>query len=210
MKSEIKQNFEEKLRLLNSQLLSSLDANIKTMMAEHARDGMVKSGNTIKRTMGFITTENSNLYHEITKHLETLKPDYYPSLESDIILMASSTQKAFKSEALQRLSKTINLIGKQDLYSSMVSEVENTMANQLATFQNNLNAAVLNIKPSKKSPLKTLLWCCEVVFVIALFLVFILQSKNPSGNYGPAFIALGIIIPLIPAIVAFIPTHAKK
>jgi len=210
MKAEIKQNFEEKLRLLNSQLLNSLDASIKIMMAEHARDGMVMSGNTIKRTIDFITAENSNFYHEITKHLETLKPDYYHSLESDIIQLTASAQKAFKSEALQRLSKTINLIGKQDLYSRMVSDVEGTMANQLAIFQNNLNAAVLNIKPNNKSPLKIVLWCFEAVFIIALVFVFAMQSKNPNGNYGAAFITLGIIIPLIPAIIAIIPTHAKK
>ena len=65
MNQEIEQNFKEKLRLILNDLIESLDRNFKKMLAEHSRDGLLGSGNTIRRTMDFISLENAKFYQEV-------------------------------------------------------------------------------------------------------------------------------------------------
>jgi hypothetical protein len=146
MNPEIKQNFNVKLRLFSQTLLEALDKKIEVMLAEHARDGLLRSGSTIKRTMDFISSGNSSLYQEVINHLGTLHLRYYPLLESEVQDLARSAQEQFKQESLKRLQKSTEIAGKPKLYERMVPDVESSMANDLANFQNSLNSIVLVLK----------------------------------------------------------------
>jgi len=197
MHPEIKQNYTEKLRLVTIKLLGILDQNIKVMLAEHSRDGLLGSGATIKKTMNFIAQENSNLYQEVLNHLGTLNQKYYPQLESDVKKLAKTAQEKFKQESLVRFKKSTEIARHPQLYERMLPEVEAAMATDLANFQNTLNTTVLDLKLSSSiAPLtKTLLGLEAALILISIFIAG-MWYKDPTGNYEPILVGLGLVITL--------------
>ena len=208
MNREIKENFQEKLRLVNLELLHSLDKKIKQMLAEHSRDGLLASGATIKRTMDFIAEENANLYSMVLDHLSILRPGFYPELESDIQSLAKVAQESYKKESFLRLEQSTKTARNHKLFERMLPEVEAGMASDLAKFQNSLNAVALDIKHNStvKPSVKFLL---GVEFLLLLLSAFIagLWYNDPNGNYEPILAGLGLVIPTIGVILAY---HHKK
>lgn len=198
MNPEIKQNFSEKIRLVSKELLDTLDQNIKVMLAEHARDGRLASGATIKRTMNFISTGNTSLYQEIIKYLSTLNLHYNPQLEEEVQRLAKSAQESYKDESLKRLKKSTEIARNPKLYDRMVLEVESPMATDLANFQNTLNAFVLNLKLKHKiSPIEKGLWCLDGLLLLISMFIVSMWFQNPAGNYEPILVGLGLVIPLL-------------
>ena len=198
MNPEIKQNFIEKLRLVSQDLLDTLDQDIKVMLAEHSRDGLVRSGATIKKTMNFIAKGNANLYHEVLGHLGTLKTNYYPQLEYDVQEFANEAQESFKKETLTRLKKSTEIAGNPQLYERMLPDVENSMATDLAKFQNSLNALALELKLNTKMPptIKAL-WALEAALLLVSVFIAGMWYVDPEGNYEPILVALGLVISLM-------------
>lgn len=198
MNLEIQQNFSEKLRLVNLELLESLDQDIKKMLAEHSRDGLLGSGNTIKKTMNFISSCNSRLFQEALDHITTLNLSYYPQLETEIQEIVKNSQEVFKKEALPRLKKSTEIARAPHLYERMVPEVESAMANDHANFHNSLNANVLDLKlNSHLNPIEKALWVVEGLLLLFSMFVAGLWYKDPQGNYEPLLVALGLIIPIL-------------
>lgn len=198
MNSEILQNYTEKLRLVIQELLAHLDQDIKKMLAEHSRDGLLGSGATIKKTMNFISSYNSSLYQVIITHMRTLNLYYYQSLESEVQELAKQFQQTFKEEALKRLKKSTEVARAPNLYERMVSEVEQSMANDLANFHNSLNAIIIDLKlNSHMTPIEKTLWVFEGLLLLSSMFIAGLWYKDPSGNYEPILVGLGLIIPLI-------------
>jgi len=198
MNLEIKQNFSEKLRLVSQKSLDTLDQDIKVMLAEHARDGLLGSGATIKRTMDFIATGNSRLYQEVIKHLGTLNPRYNAQLEADVQDLAERVQESYKKESLIRLQKSTEIARNPKLYERMVPEVEGSMATDLANFHNSLSAFVLNLKRKNKiSAIEKGLWCFEGLLLLLSMFIAGMWFKDPDGNYEPILVGLGFVIPLL-------------
>ena len=198
MHPEIKENFQEKLRLIVIDLVKILDDNIDAMLREHAAKGLVHSGITIKRTMGFIAEGNHSLYKEIIDHLKSLNIDYYPNIDRDIQLLAESVQNLFKSESLLRLYKSTEHAGKPDLYERMIPDVEAGMASERAKFQNTLNATIVQLKLNKQiSPIIKALWGLEALLLLASMFIAGMWFKDPNGNYEPILVGMGLAIPLI-------------
>jgi len=198
MHSEIKQNYIEKLRLVSLGLLEALDQDIKIMLREHARDGLVGSGATIKKTMDFIAQGNSSLYQAVLTHLSTLNPRFYPQLEPDVQALAKAAQDIFKKESLACLKKSTEIARNPQLYERMLPEVEAAMATDLANFQNSLNAAALELKLSTSTPLPTkVFWSLEAVLLLVSMFIAGMWYKDPNGNYEPILVSLGLVIPLL-------------
>lgn len=72
MNAEIRENYREKLRLTVEELISELGGKFKEMLAKHAAEGMLRSGNTIKRTMDLINEGSAHLFQETLEHLRSL------------------------------------------------------------------------------------------------------------------------------------------
>lgn len=197
MDKEYKENFDEKLRLTIKKLISDLNDDYKLMLREHSRDGLLGSGNTIKRTMGFIENRNSEIYREVLAHLDTLNIKYYANLEKDIQSIAGEAQVEFKTAALDTFMKSTEMANNPKLYERLLPEVEQSMATSFAEFQNSLNAAVLNIKNATTTPpIAKALWVLEAVLLLAAAMIAGMWYQNPQGNYEPVLVGLGLIIPL--------------
>ena len=210
MHQETKQNFIEKLRLVCGELLNELDNEIKIMLAEHSRDGLLASGATIKKTMNFIAKGNASLYGAVLDYLKNANVAYSPQLESDIQELANTTQKIFKSESLNRLKKSTEIARSAELYERMVTEVEAGMGTDLANFQNLLNSAVLELKlGSHMPPLTKVFWCLEAVLLLVSMFVAGMWYKDPKGNYEPILVGLGLVIPII-AVLIKLNQHKSK
>ncbi len=195
---EIEQNFKEKLRLILSNLLESLDGKIKKMLAEHSRDGLLRSGDTIKRTMDFISSENATFYQEIINHMGTINLQHYPLIESDVQKLAKSVHASFKQECLSRLKKSTEIARNPKLYERMIPKVEESMASDLANFQNDLNALVIDLKQQKFiSSFEKAVWGFEGLLLLFSMFIAGMWYKNPEGNYEPVLVGLALIIPLI-------------
>ena len=208
MLPKIKESFQEKLRLVLLDLLNSLDKNIELMLAEHSAKGLIRSGNTIKRTMDFIAQGNSEIYQAVINHLETLDIEYNTSLEADIQALANSAHNHYKTECLPRFQKCTELAGKPNLYKRMLPEVEASMASDLAKFQNSLNAAILQQKQRKQIPLLVkILWGLEAVILLSSIFLAWMWFKDPGGNYEPIIVGLGLAMPII---LVFIKIGSKK
>ncbi|WP_444908925.1 hypothetical protein [Microbulbifer sp. TRSA005] len=198
MHPEIKENFQEKMRLVVLDLMSHMDEDIKAMLAEHSAKGLLRSGNTIKRTMDFIAQGNASLYQSVLDYFQDLNLAYYPTMEVDIQSLAISAQELYKTECLPRFQKSIELAGKPSLYERMLPEVESGMATDLAKFQNSLNAVVVQIKLSKEIPPMTkVLWGLEALLLLSIMFIAGMWFKDPEGNYEPLVVGLSIAMPLV-------------
>lgn len=198
MHPEIKENFKEKMRLVVLDLISSLDENIQSMLAEHAAKGHLRSGNTIKRTMDFIAQGNASLYETVIDYIQVLELSYYTLIEADIQSLAADAQQHYKSACLSRFQKSTLHAGKPSLYEKMLPELESRMATDLAKFQNSLNAAIVQIKLNKQiSPMTKVLWSLEVILLLASMFIAGMWFKDPDGNYEPLIVGLSLAIPLI-------------
>ena len=199
MHPEIKENFQEKLRLVVDDLIRSLDDDIRAMLAKHAAEGRLRSGDTIKRTMDFISEGNSKLFQAVIDHIHSMEISYYQNIENDIHALASSAQESYKSEALPRFKKSTEQANISNLYQRMLPDVKSGMATDLATFQNSLNSEVVKLKLSTSmSPLEKWLWGFEAILLLISMLIVGMWLKDPEGNYEPILVGLGIIVSLLP------------
>ncbi len=198
MLPEIEENFNEKIRLVVTDLLNTLDNDIKVMLRDHSAKGKLRSGDTIRRTMDLIFKGNSELYNAAISQFQTLEIPYNASLESDIQRIANTAQKQYKSECLPRLQKSTEHTGKPNLYERMLPEVEAAMATDLAKFQNSLNAAVVQLKLNKRNlPLGRVLWALEAILLLTSMFFAVMWFKDPGGNYEPIIVCLGLGIPIV-------------
>ena len=208
MNPEIKENFEEKLRLANIDIDKILDKQIRTMLAEHSRDGMLGSGNTIRKTMDLIETGSSQLCQTVLDHLCTLTVDYSPMLETEIRAIAKSAHDRYKEVALEKLNKSTVVARSPQLYESMVPKVRSAFATDIANFHNSLNVAVLELKQTTTMPIGTkLLWSVEAFLLLSSMFIAGMWYKDPNGNYEPILVGLALVIPLLAIVTKF---SAKK
>ncbi|MEQ3515642.1 hypothetical protein ABMY35_20180 [Pseudoalteromonas sp. BZB3] len=191
MNFDFKKNFEEKIRLILIDSTSSLDEQFELMLRKHAADGMLRSGNTIKQTMNMIAEFTTKIYSEILSYIDTLNLKYDSSLENDISKLAQDAQKQFKVESIAKLEKSTEVAGNPKLFERMLPDVEAEMANNLAIFQNNLNAKVLDLKENTiKSPIEKSLWVVEFMFLAISIFIAGMWFKDPEGNYEPFLVGL--------------------
>ncbi|WP_282146636.1 hypothetical protein [Alteromonas stellipolaris] len=191
MNTDSKQNFEEKIRLTLIESTSTLEEEFELMLRKHAADGLIRSGNTIKATMNIITELTARIYSEILSYIDALDLKYSPSLENDISKLALDAQQKFKIEAIAKLDKSTEIAGNPKLFERMLPEVEADMANSLATFRNNLNAKMLELRQrTVKSPIERTLWALEFIcFAISIFVAG-MWFNDPEGNYEPFLVGL--------------------
>lgn len=198
MHPEIKENFREKLRLTVADTVSNLDIDIKAMLAKHAAEGMLRSGNTIKKAMDLIAEGNARILQETLEHVNSLNLTYYPEIESDIQGLAKSAQESFKAEVLPRFKKSTETAGKPQLYERMLHKVESGMANDLAKFQNQLNVTCVHLKLNNTmSPTEKFLWGFEGILLLVSMFIAGMWYKDPAGNYEPVLVGLGLVIPIL-------------
>jgi hypothetical protein len=198
MNIDSKQNFEEKIRLILIESTSTLEAKFKLMINKHAATGLLRSGTTIKETMNMISELTAKVYSEVLSYIDALNLKYYSSLEADISKLASDAQQKFKIETIAIFRKSTELVGKPKLFERMLPEVEAELANNLAIFQNNLNAKTLELKEhTVKSPIERVLWVVEFIFLAISIFVSGMWFNDPSGNYEPFLVGLLSVMSLI-------------
>lgn len=204
MHSELKENFKKKLRLTVSEIINDLDVDIKAMLAKHAAKGMLRSGNTIKQTMSLISEGNSRIFKEAIEHLKSLNLANQPEIESDIQSLVTFSQESYRIEILPRFKKITEIAGKPQLYERILPEIDLSMENDLEIFQNQLNVLSIQLKLSKAMPqTNKLLWGIQsVLLLISMFITYI-WYKDPTGNYEPIVIGLGLVVSLLAICIAF-------
>jgi hypothetical protein len=198
MNIHTKQNFEEKIRLILIKSVSSLEEDFELMLRKHAADGMIRSGNTIKATMNMIADLTEKLYSDIMSYVDVLNLKYFSTIEADISALALSAQEKLKIETIAKLQKSTEMAGNPKLFERMLPDVEADMANKLATFQNNLNAKVIELKQNtEKSPLEKILWVIEFIVLAISIFVSGMWFNDPQGNYEPLLFGFALVVPLI-------------
>lgn len=198
MNIHTKQNFEEKIRLILIESVSSLEEDFELMLRKHAADGMIRSGNTIKATMNMIAELTEKLYSDIMSYVDVLNLRYSSTIEADISALALNAQKKLKIETIAKLQKSTEMAGNPKLFERMLPDVEANMANKLATFQNNLNAKVIELKQNtEKSPLEKSLWVIEFIVLAISIFVSGMWFNDPQGNYEPLLVGFALVMPLI-------------
>ena len=208
MNPEVKENFEEKLRLANAEIIKTIDREIRVMHAEHARDGRLGSGDTIRRTMDMIEQGSSKLYQTVLDHLCTFTIDYSPMLETEIRAIAKTAHDGYKEVALDRLNKSTILARSPQLYERMLPEVKSGFATDMANFHNSLNVAIFELKQKAKMPTGTkILWSIEALLILGSMFIAGMWYQDPGGNYEPIVVGLALVIPLLAVIARF---SAKK
>jgi hypothetical protein len=208
MNSDIKENFAEKLRLANIEIIKSLDKQIRTMLAEHSRDGMLGSGNTIRKTMDLIEIGSSKLYQTVLDHLCTFTIGYTPMLETEIRALAKSAHDNYQVSALEKLNQSTVVARSPQLFERMLPEVKSGFATDMANFNNTLNVAILELKQSTTMPTSTkILWGIEAMLLLASMFIAGMWYKDPQGNYEPVVVGLTLVITLLAIIARF---SAKK
>lgn len=208
MNPEIKENFDEKLRLTNVEITKTLDKQIRTMLAEHSRDGMLGSGSTIRKTMDLIEAGSSNLYQTVLDHLCALTIDYSPMLETEIRAVAKSAHDSYKEVALDRLNKSTVVARNPQLYERIMPDVKSGFATDMANFHNSLNIAIIELKQKVTMPISTkVIWSMEASLILASMFIAGMWYKDPGGNYEPIVVGLALVIPLLAIFARF---SAKK
>jgi hypothetical protein len=198
MNIDSKQNFEEKIRLILIESTSTLEEKFELMINRHAADGLLGSGSTIKKTMNMIAELTAKVYSEIISYIDTLNLKYYSSLEADVAKLALDAQQKFKIETIATLEKSTKVAGSPKLFERILPEVEAEMANNLAIFQNNLNAKILELKQhTVKSPIERALWVVEFIFLAISIFVSGMWFNDPAGNYEPFLVGLLSVMSLI-------------
>jgi len=197
MNPKILKNFEENLRIESRSLLQDLDFNIDRMFAEHARDGKLRSGSTIKCGMDYVAEASSNLFK--------LSIDFvskgFPSLTSDSEQVISGTvsrvHNTLLKKALEQFRKCCKVSGKPDLYDRMLPELETQIAAGKARFLNELNLAIVESGLQKEVPLfDKASWIVELLLTIISIFIAGMWFANPEGNYEPLLVVLALVITL--------------
>jgi len=208
MTPEMKENFEEKLRLTNIEITKVLDKQIRTMLAEHSRDGMLGSGNTIRKTIDLIEASSSKLYQAVLDHLCTITIDYSPMLETEIRAIAKTAHDSYKEVAFDRLNESAVVARSPQLYERMLPEVKSGFATDMANFHNSLNVAILELKQSSTLPTSAkIIWSVEAFLMLVSMFIAGMWYQDPNGNYEPIVVGLALVIPLLAVIAKF---NAKK
>ncbi len=174
------------------------------MLAKHSAEGMLRSGNTIKKTMDLIAEGNEKIYSTILEHLKSIDLAYYAEIESDIQNLAKIAQDSFKTEVLPKFKKNTEIAGNPHLYERMLPEIEAAMATELAKFQNKLNATAVQLKlNTAMSPKDKFLWGVEAVLLLVSMFIAGMWYKDPNGNYEPVIVGLGLAFSLIALVLKF-------
>ena len=198
MHPEIEENMKEKLRLLVVDLISAVEKKMQLMMADHSAKGMLKSGNTIKKTMDYISEENKTLYKESINYLNESSLNYHPELEINVQKLVKEAHETYKNDVLVRFQKSTDVVGNPNLYQRMLPEIESSMASDLAKFQNELNLLLAKLKHANKAtPLTIAMWAIEGILLLISVFIAGMWYKNPNGNYEPILVSLGCLMPLL-------------
>lgn len=198
MTSKQIENFREKLRLATRQLLEALQSDYKLMLREHSKDGKIGSGDTVSKTMKNISARHAELYTRVLNHLVALDPKFTNELESEVQELAQSAQVVFKVEAIKLFKESTVMAKSPNLFDRLLPELESSMAADFANFQNALNTATLQIKhKTTVPPLAKALWAVELMLLLIAAGVAGMWYKDPTGNYEPIIVGLGLVIPLV-------------
>jgi hypothetical protein len=198
MNLELRQNFEEKLRIFLINTTQAINVDFDSMLKKHAAESQLRSGNTIKQTMNMISDYDSKIYLEVISHMKALNLKFYSDIEADLLELAKDAISLFKKEALIKLEKSTEMAGRPELFQRMLPDVERDLANNLATFQNSLNLAVIELKEqTTTSPFEKGLWLFEAILFIALIFISGMWFIEPNGNYEPIMAGLSLVIPFI-------------
>jgi hypothetical protein len=200
--SEIKENFEEALRLESRDQLKDLNKKYQAMISLHAAKGLLRSGATIKKTMEFITEGSEKLYESTLVFIRGNSVRFSKLLESDIQLISESFHSLYFKEAKEWLSKSVNLSSKSELYDRILSEVEAEIATIRARFLNELNREIIKLKDVQHTPAWVKgIYVIEIILILTTAVIAVLWIKDPEGNYEPIIVTLALVIPFLYAVI---------
>ncbi len=209
MDRDYKKNYDEKIKLILDNLNASIDHDFSSMLAKHSANGQLRSGNTISETINIIMSSNNQLLLNVLDHMNTLKMQYYPMIETHILQIAQHAQDIFKLKAYDIFAKSTKQSGKPELYDRMLPNLEENMAKIFAEFRNRLNSTVIELKrKSLVSATAKILWRIDAVLLFVSAIIAGMWIENPSGNFEPILAGLTILIMFI-AFIAKKKTHRE-
>lgn len=198
MNNEMRLNFKEKLRLLSDELVVAFESDFEVLLRRHSSEGMLRSGKTIKSTIALISSLHDQLYTEVLTYIDILKLEYCSSLESEVSELVENTLKYIEPKMLSVFQKSTKIAGKPELYERLLPDVINEESTRKATFQNQLNLKVLQLKSTQtKSPLEKTLWVIEIAMITSLIFISGMWFSDPEGNYEPLFAGLSLLVPFL-------------
>lgn len=198
MKNEFRVNFEEKLRLLSDELVISFESDFEALLSRHSAEGMLRSGKTIKATMKLISKLDRKLYTEVILYIDSIKLEYYSSLEVEFSNLVESAKKCIEPKVLIVFQKCTTIAGKPELYERFLLDIVADNSAQKANFHNQLSLKVTELKNVQtKSSIEKGLWVFEILVMVSLIFISGMWFNDPDGNYEPLIIGLSFLLPLI-------------
>lgn len=142
---ELIKNVEDKIGLLDDELISELDDSIRIMKADHSAKGLLKSGNTIKFVMDEINSTIEKYHFEIIKHIRSLPFSHSEKFEATVSEVVIDGFNRISVNAYKRLEEIATFAGRVELYERMLPEVMAEDRKSQERFKNSLNACSLEL-----------------------------------------------------------------
>ena len=181
------ENIQGRIEILKTELIDNLDRNIERMKAEHAAQGLLNSGASIKRVMEEINSLVSSYYSDLFGHIKKHPLTFSSTLEGELKEQINEGLASISPLANERLVAITKFVQKPDLYERMLPEVEDENNKIKKRFENDLNAFVIELKQSSESAMKP--WEAE------LLKIWHYVTKGKRKIFILPIVAISIIIP---------------
>lgn len=189
------EHLNEKAKLLAQEILSSFDASIDEMKKHHASKGLLKSGNTIKFTMDKIQSSAKQYYSELLSGVKQSNLKFNPNIEADILGASSDEFDNLLNLLWKRLAQICALAGKPEIFPEMKQEVQSQVDLIFQRFANDIRHYVIELKQKdSQSTLSKFVGYVEIVVLVILAFLAGMWANDPSGNYEPFTVLLGILL----------------
>ncbi len=208
MNSKLIENLEEKINLISHELITSLDQEYEMLLRRSSVKGTLRSGNTIRDSMGLTINFSRELYSKILSHIDALPFDYYFEIEKDITNLAHTAHDKLKSKTIIKFKQCTVAAGRPNLFETILPEVEFGIEKCFSIFKNDLDTKIIIIRKESKKPglLSKLLevlskkWWAGLGVIVAVILTLtsmiysnsdlnsepdITNSKQMSETVGP-------------------------
>jgi hypothetical protein len=190
--------FEDKLGLQVKDQLDQLDDDIRALKAQRAAIGSLRSGATIKQVARLCSEILASRVQHIASNLSILPFDYSSNLGEDIWKIALRHFPEDLGELKGRLEDVIRLAGGEHAQEQIINEVKEVNRTEINRLRNQLDQFLLSLKTSRKfSALDKVMLGAEAICLLTTAFLAGKWSSDPSGNYEPYIIIVGVVVPLL-------------
>ncbi|MGH8563485.1 MAG: hypothetical protein ACREXW_05115 [Gammaproteobacteria bacterium] len=192
------ENLRGKVTLHVGQQLGQLDDEIQSITNRNASKGMLQSGATIKEVMRACSEQMEARVSFMTTAVQQLPLDYTEDLRDSLRSLIHYYLPQDLGYISERLDKIVRLAGDEKLVDRVTDDVKANREVAIKRLENEIDQYLIRLKKAAKlSTMDKVMFFVEAVALLGTVFLAGRWSVDPSGNYEPYIVTLGVLVPLL-------------